>query len=1006
MLELLMLEFFPLFSRLGRGVRVSRSVGFALVLAHVGLVATPPDPEYQTRAWTTDDGLPHNSTSRMVQDHAGFLWFATVGGLARFDGRQFREIRPPLAHQPRGFNIRGLAEENPGTLLLLPTSGAVLRLADGAWTIHPVTSALNERHEIPDDLHVDASGTLWVATASGRLVRWSADKGAIFFDGSAGATTRFRRYSYATDAAGKTWIASDSLLAWDHDGELQSYEHPPHEPVLIASGRDGRVWVCTDRSLQRLDQGRLVLESAAVPWSGEFMSVRDVFEDSRGTLWIASYRQGLFCYAGGRFRAIPVPFSSVLSVGEDREGNIWLTTDGGGVVQLREKAYRLYNAAAGLAHDIVSSMAEDAGGRMWLADRTGGLARVELDGSLRVGDELSRPRIYSNAVCIDARDRVWFGGGQSGLFRWQPGTSEAPILLPAPRADLHVLFLARNGDVWFAADPDTVGFYREDQLHLVSSTDGFRRRIRCIAEDRAGGIWLGASTGELLRWDGKRCEVYDATRGFPPQPVHVIHADSDNRLWIGTAGGLVIKDGEQFHRLTQAQGLTDDIIMQIVEDDEARLWFAARRGLFYAAKSELLAAARGSPDGIVSHVFGRNWGLVGLNPTPNYQPAAAKGRDGRLWFATSQGAVVVEPAKLPKNLPPPPVLVDEVQLDGSSLSATAPLRIPSGRHRVEFRFAALSYTAPENVVLRHRLEGVDQLWIETGSDRMASYTNLAPGDYRLRVMARNSTGRWNTEGATLALTVVPAWWETTGFRVSGLLLLTALTAWLARTIAQHRLRQRLRRLQQEHALEKERVRIARDLHDDLGASLTELGLLAERLVGTPVPELPPQLAGLARRTQRLSTELSGIVWTMSPRNCTLDRLAEFIRSYAQRVLHGTPINCNFKGGEDFPPLPLAPDLQHQLIAAVKETLNNVLKHSRATEAVVELRYREGRFEIHLSDNGRGFSTAAAGEADGNGLRNIRTRIDEIGGEVVIASAVGNGTKMIIRVPLPGGISSH
>lgn len=1000
-----MLEFSPLFSRFGWAVRASLGVGFTLSSAQVGLAATPPDPEYQVRTWTTDDGLPHNSTSRMVQDHAGFLWFATVGGLARFDGRQFREVRPPPVHQPRGFNIRGLAEERPGTLLLLPTSGAVVRFADGAWSIHPVTSAIAERGETPDELHVDASGTLWIATTRGRMVRWSADKGAKFFGSPAGETPRFRKYSFATDATGKAWIASDSLLAWDHDGELQSCEQTPHEPIRIASGRDGRPWVCTDRHLQRLDQGRLVLESDAVPWSGEFVSIHDVFEDHRGALWIASYRQGLFCYAEGRFRAIPMPFSSVSSVSEDQEGNIWLTTDGSGVVQLREKAYRLYNAAAGLRSDVVSSVAEDAGGRMWLADRTGGLAHVELDGSLR-SDAVSRDRIYSNAVCVDARDRVWFGGGQSGLFRWQPGTNEAPIQLPAPRVDLHVLFVARNGDVWFAADPNVVGFYRDDQVQLFSSADGFRPRIRCIAQDQAGLIWLGTGAGELLCWDGRHCAVLDTGHGFPQEPVHVIHTDDADRLWIGTAGGLVLKDGEQFHRFTQAQGLTDDIIMQIVEDDDARLWVAARRGLFYAAKSDLLAATRPGSEGITSHVFGRNQGLVGLNPTPSYQPGATKGRDGRLWFATSQGAVVVEPAKLPQNLPPPPVLVDQVQLDGRALSLTRPLRIPSGRHRVEFRVAALSYTAPEEVLLRHRLEGADRQWVDTGSDRTVSYTNLAPGDYSLRVIARNSAGRWNTEGATLALTVVPAWWETTGSRISGLLLLTVFTAWLARTLAQRRLRQRLHRLEQEHALEKERVRIARDLHDDLGASLTELGLLAERLVGTPVPELPPQLAGLARRTQRLSTELSGIVWTMSPRNCTLDRLAEFIRSYAQRVLHGTPIDCNFKAGEDFPPLALAPDLQHQLLAAVKETLNNALKHSRATEVTIELRYLEGLFEISISDNGRGFSIAAAGEADGNGLRNIRARINEIGGEATIASAEGNGTKVIIRVPLPGGVPSR
>jgi signal transduction histidine kinase len=237
-------------------------------------------------------------------------------------------------------------------------------------------------------------------------------------------------------------------------------------------------------------------------------------------------------------------------------------------------------------------------------------------------------------------------------------------------------------------------------------------------------------------------------------------------------------------------------------------------------------------------------------------------------------------------------------------------------------------------------------------------------------------------------------------------LLTALTAYLARTIAQRRLRQRLQRLEQEHALEKERVRIARDLHDDLGASLTEVGLLADRLVGTPAQELRPQLAGLAWRTRRLSTELSGIVWAMSPRNATLDRLAEFIRQYAQRLFHGTPIGCLVDGGEDLPALPLAPDLQHQLIAAFKEALNNVLKHSQATDATIQLRYEGGGLQIAVSDNGCGFAPAAAGNLDGNGLRNIRARVEEIGGEVTIASTPGHGTRVTLRVSLPPPASSH
>jgi signal transduction histidine kinase len=459
----------------------------------------------------------------------------------------------------------------------------------------------------------------------------------------------------------------------------------------------------------------------------------------------------------------------------------------------------------------------------------------------------------------------------------------------------------------------------------------------------------------------------------------------------------VLKDAAQFRLLNQADGLGDDIIQQILEDDRGHLWFAARRGLFYANKAELLAVAGGEKTRVESHRLGPNQGLVGLSPTPNYHPAAWKASDGRLWFATAQGAVVVDPTRLTPELLPPPVLIDEVRLDGQILSAEAAKRIPSGQHRIEFRFAALSYTAPEDVRLRHQLEGADPHWIDTGSDRSVSYTNLAPKAYRLRVIARNSAGSWNNTGATLAFTVVPAWWETIGFRLSAAILLTASTAWLARTIAQRRLQDRLRRLEQEHALEKERARIARDLHDDLGSSLTEVGLLADRLVEGAPSELAPHLSGLAWRTRRLATDLSGIVWTMNASNSSLDRLAHFLQRYAERLFRSTGTRCVVTGIESVPAVSLAPDPQHHLIAITKEALNNILKHAHATEACLDLRYAKGIFQMRISDNGAGFFVTGEIEHDGNGLRNMGARVKEIGGVIEVASTPGAGTTVLIRI---------
>lgn len=995
------------FLLVGRSLLALLSASIVTLVGHSSVAAAMPvsasERDYEVRVWTTDDGLPHNSVNLMVQDRTGFLWFATLGGVARFDGREFREYLAPPEHRTQGFNIRGLAEERPGTLLVVPTSGAVLRLSDGNWEVHPVTKALNEYKELPNNLYVTPDGVLWIGTISGAVVRWDSHGDAKIFDGTSKQATLFRKATFATDDSGTTWIASDSLLATEDNARLSDFEQAPLGPIMIASSHTGKIWVCSDGLLQRLENGRLVIESDAVPWKGEVNAVRQIFEDSRGLLWIVSSRHNLYHYSEGQFHLVPTPFSAATSIGEDREGNLWLTTDRG-VAQLREKAYLLYDISAGLKHEVVSSVTKDKNGRIYLANRTGGIACVDRDGVLRTGDGRSPPLVYANVVTAATNGRVWFGGGQSGLVCWDPSDPAQLKRLTVPSVNLHVLFPAPNGDVWFAADPNIVGFYRDDQPHLVKLDGVGPGMIRCITQDAAGQIWLGGSEGELFHWNGERLERFDASRGFPKQPIHTLYADTSNRLWIGTAAGLILKERDDFFVLTRDHGLVDDIILSIVEDNKGRLWIASRRGLFYVDKNELVKVAHTPSKHVSSFIVGRNHGLAGLNPTANYQPAACRASDGKLWFATAQGALVVDPEKLTREPPPPPVVIDEVLLNGLRVSAVLPLRIPSGKQRLELRLSALSYTAPEHVRLRHRLEGIDSQWVDTSSDRIITYTSLPPGDYQLHVIARNSTGRWSTTETTLAIAVVPAWWETVSFRMLTLALLIGLTAWGVRLIGHRRLRRKLKRLEQEHTLEKERVRIARDLHDELGAGLTEVGMMAERIGTTSSDQAAGALTDLAWRTRRLSTELSGIVWALNSHNSTLNRLADFVRQYTLRLFNGLSINCVIKNGDHLPLLPVAPDAQHHLIAATKEALNNVLKHSRATEVSVELQYQNDWFEIIINDNGRGFMVNEARELDGNGLRNIQSRIAEIGGDVAISSEPNRGTRVTLRVKLPKPIS--
>jgi signal transduction histidine kinase len=554
--------------------------------------------------------------------------------------------------------------------------------------------------------------------------------------------------------------------------------------------------------------------------------------------------------------------------------------------------------------------------------------------------------------------------------------------------------------VWTAGS-GVLGWYRGETFTAVANApaaaDG---DITAIAEQPAGHLWLGTSRGNLFEFSDGRLTRSAVALGVAEATIHAVLPEADSgALWLATTEGLVLVLDGTVRRFTQADGLPDDIVLQLLADDRRNLWLGSPRGLFRIARAELLERAKAGGAAVNPIAYGPEQGLAGISPATNYQPSAVKDRRGTLWFCTYRGAIGIHPDRLPRDAPPPPVWIDEVRLDERPIAAPELARVPPGAHQLAFRFAALSFAAPERVRVRHQLEGFDADWVDTAPDRTARYAKLPPGDYRLRVIACNSEGGWNREGATLAFSVLPAWWQTPWFAVSAVIAFGALVAWGARVWSQRKLRARLERLEREHALEKERARISRDMHDELGGSVTGINLLVQRLRADRTPALNGALDLLDRRVRRLTLELERVVWTVSPKNSSLDQLAAFIERFAQNLLADSAVRCRVQGREDIPARPLNPECQHHVLAVTKEAINNVLKHSRATEAVITMSFADDAFALAVRDNGVGFTPEAQEHSERNGLRNMRTRVTELGGTLEIRSAPGRGTEVALRVPI-------
>jgi signal transduction histidine kinase len=547
------------------------------------------------------------------------------------------------------------------------------------------------------------------------------------------------------------------------------------------------------------------------------------------------------------------------------------------------------------------------------------------------------------------------------------------------------------------------------------------RDVRALTEDCEGALWIGTNGDGLYRLRNGQFTRFGIADGLGSETVWCLLADSDGTLWIGTAhGGLSRRRNGKITTCTTRNGLVNNVICQIFDDRRGNLWLGSHSGVFRARKDELNRFADGAAQTVQCLGFSKADGLPSMECSGGFQPSGCQSGDGRLWFPTVKGLVVVDPAKVSLNPLPPSVVIEEAVVDdvveplqrakaepggraGSARqfpSEYAKLEVGPGKQRFEFRFTGLSLTTPEKVRFKYRLGGQENKWVDAGSRRVIHYGYLAPGEYQFQVTACNNDGVWNEAGATLALTILPYFWQTTWFRVSVAALLVALTAVAAQQISTRRLRLKLRRAEQERALERERTRIARDIHDDLGARLTKIGMLtaqAERQ-SQPGAGSPPQLREIALTAREMVEAMDATVWAVNPRNDTFNHLANYLVHYAEEFFRHSDVLLRLELPAELPDWPLSADVRHNVFLVIKEALNNVARHAAASEVRLELSLTDATLRIAVRDNGRGFNPSEP-RRRGNGLHNMEQRLRLLGGRLRVEGAPAAGVCVTLELEL-------
>ena len=1020
---------------------------------------------YLVHSWPSDSGLAQNWVTGMVQSPDGYLWIGTrYGGLARFDGVRFVHFTPQTTPALRDVQVERLTMDTQGALwismvnrsvtgmragrfelfrhprtepqarlesflatagtrtLFTAESGVIAELdrsrsTDGWRMLRPVPEALAEQYSVypAKTFHQDRKGHLWYVGRDQRLARYSAEGEARLPD-----DLQFPGdpvHALAVDGSGVLWVATAKrIVSWD--GRALTDHRPAAAGELgqvrqLAFSGDGGLWVLEAQRLRKLLRGSWKAEAdPAMLLNCTHQRHHQLYGDSAGGVWVVTYGGGvLHVRADGTTHQLTgkdgLPSEAITCWLEDHEGNIWLGTAAGGIARIRERVFKAYGVADGLPEKMVRSVGVDTRGGVWAGTMSGQLARWD-DGKFTA---LSLPPAQTTpiagiSVFPGRSGKVWIGGLYQGLLVYEGGKISRPVAGLEPWI-IQVLFEDSRNAVWLGCRGQLVRI-ADGKARVFGGTMGFPIGVPAgaIAEDADGVMWIGTEQGDLWRYKDDEFTRFHPPAEWPSSQIISLQTDANGVVWAGTLGNglLRFKDGG-FARFTASEGLPDNNVSQLLDDGIGGLWGGTFAGVFHVRKSELNELAAGALERPGCSVYGTQDGLPALECTSGFNPACWRADDGRLWFSTVNGIASVNPAAVRFNRRPPNVLIEELTVDGKLDSNFTPdgetgggLKVGPGKHFLQFRFTGLSLAAPDKVRFRWKLEGVDRDWQDIGIQRVIGCGPLEPGRYRLRVRACNSDGVWNDEGATVAFTVLPHFWETWWFKV------VAVSVSIAVIILALRRRYRLsmERLKRENEVEQERSRIARDLHDDLGTSLTQIIMLSSlaNRDQTPPEKARQLIEQVGGRSKEMVTALDEIVWAVNPKNDTLVALVRYLGHFAEEMLQPAGIRCRLDIPHGLPAHPLSAEVRHHLFLAFKEALNNCIRHSGASLVQLGVDLKPDEVIISIKDDGRGFDPESGpSEEDGDGLTNIPGRMADIGGHAEIQSAPGRGTTVTLRLPL-------
>lgn len=977
-----------------------------LVLTLSAAAAETTNSEFLVRSWQNEDGLPHSIINSILQTHDGYLWIGTYVGLVRFDGKRFVQYSARNVPDLEAGEIIYLFEDHDNTMWVSLQSGRLLTWKDDAVR---VVLPGNSTNQPVICMAQQANGALWLQTANGAVGQVTTN--GVKFISVMGRSVNRPNSGLVVDAADHLWANTGEGLKLWRDGKfispgLPGLDGKPVEDITLS--RDGAVWAFYNRHLYKIQPGK-ILTTLATP--DQMQDEASMIETSNGYLWIGSSEGNLYYHkpdADG-WQSIPQTGFRGLNrvLYEDHEGNLWRGGFGSGLTRIRPRIFRLHELPETALDRYARLVCADKKGNVWAVLNDQVLSWIPADSQTPQALTNSNIPYGVKTLFVDHSDSLWVGTDGGHLYCLKNATHANAFVSKLNLGDgidyINAAVEDADGNIWigYTGGAGVAVLPKGDAAHWRPIEGLKYPDVRTIAQASDGAMWFGTHYGGVFRWQKGQWTRLTMKDGLPSNYVRCLLADPDGTMWIGTLHGLCRWRNGHLVTITSENGLWNDSISYIATDQRGNFWISSFGGIFRVSREDLNRFADGLSKSIQCVRYDREDGLPSVECPGGIQAAGAKTPDGRLWFPTVGGLVSVDPQHMPKNKLPPPVWIENLTVDGESIAirhSTKRIKIGPGKRRFDFRFTALSFTSPDKVLFEHKLDGLDTDWSPADDQRSVSYNYIPPGHYTFRVAACNNDGVWNWNGQTLEIIVQPFIWQTWWFKMLVGLTLIAAVAWGVRRRERWKARLRFEKLEREHAVEHERSRIARDIHDDLGANLTQIVFLSQRVesASREPSEVERWIRKIPAAASRTIQSLDEIVWAINPKHDSLESLANYLSRFAHEFLTLAGVRCILDVPTVLPPVPLSAEVRHNLILTAREALQNAVTHAAATEVKVTLEADKSGLKIVVSDNGSGFNPANVAKS-GNGLFNMRKRMDNIGGTLEIISRPKSGTTVEMKL---------